>query len=76
MAKSVSRSSYIWAHVATIIFHVILAILILVSTSQSKAAVSYTNYRVLMTCGVLLLVVSLLAIIPIASHSQAGITIG
>ena len=54
--KEVSKSSYVWAHMATIFVHVLLAAVIIYYRENAK---------VVLIAGIVLLVMSLLAIIPI-----------
>jgi len=64
MAKTLSRATHVWSHVAVIVFHVLLGAL-LVWTATRGAPWGWKPERVYKSCGWLLLIVSLLGLIPI-----------
>jgi uncharacterized membrane protein len=65
--KIISKKSYIWGHVATILFHIIIAC-VLISVYFMK---SWSRKKVDIICvslGSILLTVSLLSFIPILTN--------
>lgn len=62
--KNVSKKAFVYGHVATICFHVILAILIIFSANKCSVF-RLPQRKFLYVIGGLLLVVSLLAFVPI-----------
>jgi hypothetical protein len=66
--KKVSRDGYIWGHIATIIFHIIIASLLI--TLYFKKKWSRETIEIwCVTLGSILLVVSILSIVPIVQYS-------
>lgn len=76
MAKEVSRSTFVWAHVATILAHILLGVLVLVAAGQSKNTLTSGNYHLLMACGLILIVLSVLSLYPVVNRYTGGIRIG
>ena len=64
--KNVDKDAYVWAHVGTIIFHVILGLIIVTYALKLKGSKELNHIRlVLLIVGGLLVVVSLLGLWPI-----------
>ena len=64
MAKEISKDMYVWAHVGTIMFHVLIgALLIAMYFKETLGAVS--RKTMVLILGSILVVVSLLGLIPI-----------
>ena len=62
--KQLSRDSYVWPHVAVIVFHVILAILIYVAADKGHVG-QFDGRDVGKWCAIILGFVSTLALVPI-----------
>lgn len=61
--KTIKKDTYIWGHVGVIIYHVITAVILI----MSQYLKFFTNPKiVVVTLAVILLIISLLSIIPIA----------
>ena len=72
--KEVDENTYFWAHIGTILFHVILAGLLIYSTYR-KDVFGVNNKKFVMWCGIILLIVSLLALVPIIKYKDDEIVI-
>lgn len=72
--KNIDDNTYFWGHIGTILFHVILAGLLIYSSYQKKTF-GLENRKFVMYCGVLLLIISLLAMIPIFKYKDDDIII-
>jgi hypothetical protein len=65
--KVISKSTYIWSHVAVIVFHISIGILLILA--QKKVLFEEKSAEIAVyTIGGLLIVISLLAIVPIAKQ--------
>ena len=69
MSKDVSSSTFVWAHVAVIIFHVLVAVLLIISQRRAKVG-GYASKSVVVFLGYLLLAVSLLGLVPILQEKD------
>lgn len=65
--KDISKKSYVWAHAGVIIYHVLTALLLILSQFRKKILNISSRTIVLILAG-LLLIVSLLSIWPIAMN--------
>ena len=65
--KDISKKSYVWGHMGVIIYHVLTALLIILSQFRKKILNISSRNIVLILAG-LLLIVSLLSIWPIAKN--------
>jgi len=66
---TVSRSAYVWSHVGIIVFHILIAVLLLFS--QYRGSVGGVSPRKLVIgSAVVLLIVSLLGLIPILQKKE------
>lgn len=63
--KNIDKDAYVWGHVATIIFHVILGLVIITYALKINSAELKNIRLVLLIAGGLLVVVSLLGLVPI-----------
>lgn len=64
--KNIDKDAYVWGHVATIIFHVILGLVIITYALKLNGSKELNHIRlVLLIAGGLLVVVSLLGLWPI-----------
>ena len=65
--KEITKRTYVWAHVGTIMFHVLIgALLIALYFKDSLGAAS--RKTMVLILGVILVVISLLALIPILQN--------
>lgn len=64
--KNVSKKNYIWAHIGVIIYHVLTAILLIVS--QYIKLFNLSSKTIVLILSSLLLIISLLSIIPISMN--------
>lgn len=67
-SSTVSKSTHTSAHIGVIVFHILLA-LTLIYTQMANHISDRTKYVSALSVGGVLLIVSLLAIVPIASGS-------
>ena len=64
MVKEISKKSYVWGHIGTIIFHVLIAALLI--TLYFRDTIGRVNRKTMvLILGSILLIVSLLALAPI-----------
>lgn len=68
--QEVSQESFVWGHFGTILFHLIIASLLIY---WGKIDINHAKLkRYIFWVGVILFVVSILALIPIFSHYDDG----
>lgn len=68
--QEVSRDSFVWGHFGTILFHLIIAILLIY---WSKIDINHAKLKkYIFYVGVVLFIVSILALVPIFSHYDDG----
>ena len=68
--QEVSQKSFVWGHFGTILFHLIIATLLIY---WSKTEINHAKLKkYIFWIGVVLLIVSVLALIPIFSHYDDG----
>jgi hypothetical protein len=70
MSTQISSSTILYAHGATILFHILVAIAIIYNSRAEKGPMDQQLSR-LSICGYILLVVSVLAIIPFIGKTYA-----
>ena len=62
--KEVDKSTYIWSHIAVIVFHSLIGIL-LISSYYANSIFGLQTTKLLLYVGWFLLIVSLLSLVPI-----------
>ena len=62
--KNISRDAFAWGHFGTILFHLIIAILLVFNHKIFKEDVRKAFFWI----GIILLIISILAMIPIFMH--------
>lgn len=68
--QDISQSAFVWGHFATILFHSIIAFLLI---WWGKTEINHAKLKkYIFWIGVVLLVISLLSLIPIFSHYNDG----
>ena len=67
--KKISRSSYVWSHVAVIIFHILLAILLILTYFYDKLG-KVESKTVVFVIGIVLLLMSLGSFVPILMDNK------
>ena len=65
--KKVKKSTYVWAHVGVIIFHVLIGAL-LVASRYYKKLLGLQSKNIVPVLGLILIVVSLLGLFPILKN--------
>ena len=70
MKKDVSKATFVWSHVAVILFHVLLGILILYSMNAKKKVLGFKPDVMIRMVAWLLIVVSLLGLVPILVNTE------
>ena len=73
-SEHVSKDTYFYAHLFTALFHIILAGL-LIACYYKNNIFGVKSRHVVMACGVVLLIVSALALIPIIKYKDDEILI-
>ena len=67
--KQIKKETYVWSHVGVIVFHSLLAI-ILIMTRYYKNLFNINSGVLVMGIGILLLVVSLMGLWPILKNHE------
>lgn len=62
--KKISKKTYVWAHIGTILFHTLIGILLVVLYYKDHLG-KVTRQTMVLILGVILIIVSLMGLVPI-----------